>query len=172
MRKMFECFQRKYNCCFDTLKNISYDKQKKEFLCFCESRRLDFDKFTLTFFKHPLPSSVDTLLFDEIDKILYLVEFKNQKCSQIDNEEIKKKVLDSINSLRVIAQSCNIRIKNYKFFVCIVYSDKDKWKRKICSNTIQFGLEYFKERGIVFDVRTNDIEWFKKKYLSLKTRLL
>ena len=49
--------------------------------------------------------------------------------------------------------------------------DKNKWQRKISSNTIQFGLEYFKEQKIVSDVKTNDIEWFKKQYLINKTNL-
>jgi len=165
-----KCENLKLNC-FNSLKSISWDKDNNEYLCNCKSERLDFDFFVEKYCSHPIPSSVDTILFDEKDKKLSLVEFKNQKCSDIDNNEIRKKVEDTINILKELARECNVNFKNYNIFVAVVYNDRPKWKRKICSNTIQFGLEYFKEQNIIKDVKTNDIEWFKKKYFQIKDKI-
>jgi len=175
MAELRYCF--KQNCerlelnCLNSLKNISYDKDKNEYLCNCQSERLDFDFFVENYCSHPFPSSVDTVLFDEKIKKLYLVEFKNQKCNDIDNKKIRKKVKDTINILKKLSSICNINFNSYDIFVAIVYNDKPKWKRGICANTIQFGLEYFKEQNIIKDVKTNDIEWFKKEYLRIKDKV-
>ncbi len=175
MAEFFYCFQKLCKdlnfSCFNSLHNISYDKTKKEYLCSCHTYRLDFDFFVEQWSSHPRPSSVGTILFDEHEKKVYLIEFKNQKCSNIDNEEIKKKVSDSIKTLKELAKKCNIKFNDYALYVGIVYNDQPKWKRGICSNTIQFGLEYFKEQKLIKDVKTNDIEWFKKKYKTMKTIL-
>ena len=165
-----KCEKLKLNCLND-LKHISYDKSKNQYLCYCQNKRLDFDLFVENYCSHPLPSSVDTVLLDEKAKKLYLVEFKNQKCSDVDNKEIRKKVEDTINILKQLAKVCSVNFKNYDIFVAIVYNDKPKWRNGICSNTIQFGLEYFKEQNIIKDVKTNDIEWFKKKYLQIKDKV-
>jgi len=165
-----KCEKLKLNCLND-LKNISYDKSKNEYLCNCQSKRLDFDLFVENYCSHPLPSSVDTVLFDEKAKKLYLVEFKNQKCSDIDNNEIRKKIEDTIRILKELSILCNVNFENYDIFVAIIYNDKPKWQRGICSSTIQFGLEYFKEQKIIKDVKTNDIEWFKKKYFQIKDKI-
>ncbi|WP_156921097.1 MULTISPECIES: hypothetical protein [unclassified Lebetimonas] len=145
------------------------DSAKKVHLCDCGDKRFDFDYFVENFFSHPLPSSVDTIFFDENEKKLFLIEFKNQKCSQIDNDEIKKKILDSIEVLKSISKkNCNLKFNNYELYVGIVYNDEPQWKRGICKNTIQFGLEYLKEQHIVKDVKTNDIKWFQKEYFKIK----
>ena len=175
MADIFYCFKK--NCenmgvdCFKSLKNISYDKDKKEYLCNCKTKRLDFDLFVKKYYSHPIPSSVDTILFDEKDRKLYLVEFKNQRCKNIDNNEIKKKISDSIDILRNISKNCNVKFDEYILYVGIVYNDKPKWRRGICSNTIQFGLEYFKEQNLIKDVKTNDIDWIKKEYLKIKNKI-
>ena len=180
MAEIFYCIKNicknfKINC-FNSLKNISADNndinKEKIYLCQCQSQRLDFDFFVKKYFNHPIPSSVDTILFYEKNKKLYLIEFKNQKCSDIDNNEIKKKIFDSINVLKEISKRCNVKFDEYTLYVGIVYNDKPKWRRRICSNTIQFGLEYFKEQNMIKDVKTNDIEWFKKKYLSIKDKVI
>lgn len=165
------CENKKINC-FVSLKNISYDKNNSLYLCNCNTERFDFDFFVKDYFNHPIPSSVDTILFDEKNKELYLIEFKNQKCSDIDNNEIKKKISDSIKILKNIAKKCNVRFNEYSLYVGVVYNDTPKWKRRICSNTIQFGLEYFKEQNLIKEVKTNDIEWFKKKYLKIKNKII
>jgi len=165
MDKFFLCIKQKIcSECLNTLKNISYDKENQVFLCNCDTKRIDFDKLTDKYCPHPNPPSVDTIIFNKIDKKIYLIEFKNQKCSNINNEEIKRKVESSINVLKDLAKKCNVNFKDYLIYVGIVYNDKSKWKRGICSNTIQFGLEYFKEQGLIKDVKTNDIDWFKKLY--------
>ncbi|WP_024791204.1 hypothetical protein [Lebetimonas sp. JS032] len=51
--------------CFNVLKQISMG--------------FDFDYFVENFFSHPLPSSVDTIFFDENEKKLFLIKFKNKK---------------------------------------------------------------------------------------------
>jgi hypothetical protein len=174
MDKFYDCIKEicsNYRC-FNDLKKISYDKDKKEFLCNCNTQRIDFDDFSDKYYGHPNPPSVDTIFFDKIDKKIYLIEFKNQKCSKIDNIEIKNKVKSSIEILKDLAKKCNVKFKNYYLYICIIYSDGNKWKRGVCSNTIQFGLEYFKEQGLVKDIKTNDIEWFKSQYVRIKDNLL
>jgi hypothetical protein len=56
--------------------------------------------------------------------------------------------------------------------VCVIYNDKKKWRRGITSDTIQFGLEYFKEKGKVEHIKTNDISWFKSQYEAMQDKLL
>jgi hypothetical protein len=173
MDKFYDCFKeicRDYGC-FNDLNQISYDKDKEKFLCSCNTKRIDFDDFSDKYYGYPNPASVDTIMFD-IDKKIYLIEFKNQKCSSIDNTEIKNKVTRTIDILKDIAKKCNIKFNDYYLYVGIVYNDENKWKRGICSNTIQFGLEYFKERGLVKDIKTNDIKWFKRQYNRIKENLL
>jgi hypothetical protein len=162
------CEQKSINC-FNHLKQISMDNAKNKFLCNCEDKRFDFDYFVKNNCSHPLPSSVDTIFFNEKERKLYLIEFKNQKYSKIDHNEIKKKILDSIELLEQISQEyCNLKFNDYELYVGVVYNDEPKWERGICKNTIQFGLEYLKEQCIVKDVKTNDIKWFQKEYLKIK----
>jgi len=156
---------------FRPLKEISYDKDKKEYLCECNTERLDFDDFVSKNYK-PTPSSVDTIFFNEKEKKIYLVEFKNQKCSEIENNEIKKKIKDTIQILKDFSKKCNVKFSNYVIYAAVVYNDKPKWRRGICANTIQFGLEYLKEQNIIRDVKTNDIDWFKKEYLRIKNLII
>jgi hypothetical protein len=176
MAEILYCFKQvceKMNInCFNTLKNISYDKENRFYLCQCNSNRFDFDLFVEEYYSHPIPSSVDTIFFDEINKKLYLIEFKNQKCSEIDSQKIKNKVENTIDIIKSISKNCGVKFKEYKIIVGIVYNDKPKWRRGICSNTIQFGLEYLKEQNIIKDVKTNDIEWFKKEYFRIKNDII
>ena len=159
--------------CFNSLKNISYDKVNGNYLCNCNIKRLDFDLFSEKYCSHPIPSSVDTILFNEENKKIYLIEFKNQRCSNIDNNEIRKKIFDSIEILKNISEKCNVKFNEYLIYIGIVYNDTSKWRyrNRICSNTIQFGLEYLKEQNIVKEIKTNDIEWFKKQYLQIKDKV-
>jgi len=170
MAEFFYCLKNEWGNYFNTLKNISYDKEKKEYMCNCSTLRFDFDMFTENEFSHPIPSSVDTIMVNENEKIIYLIEFKNQTCANIDNNEVRKKVHDSLNNLPVLIKNCNVNIKEYDLIVGIVYNDKKvyTYRNRICSSAIQFGLGYFKEQKRIKNAVTKDIEWFKKEYLRIK----
>lgn len=171
MADIHSTFKSKYHTYESTLKLTSYDDEKDQYLCEDKSAKVyDFDKIVKD--KYPLkqPSSYDALLFK--DDTVFCVEFKNQKYSDIDRTEIKKKLTNGKDVLSTILSENNISQRDYKFVFCVAYNTKaDRWKRAIAKNEVQFELssyvpEYFDE------VYTNDVDFFKNEYKKVFKKML
>lgn len=151
-----------YLSSFDTLKNTSYDKNNNDYMCQSDLKVLDFDKLTKELNLNKQPSSYDALLIK--NEKVYCVEFKNQTVSDIKNNNIQKKVEDSIKTIKNICNEHNIQQKDYDFFLCVVYKqDKNKKKyHRFKENIVHFGLNKYKNR--FKNIITNDIKFFKKEF--------
>jgi len=155
----------KYKDSLDTLKNTSYDKENKIYMCQSDMEVVDFDKLTFILYPEKQPASYDTLLIEEDIKDIFCIEFKNQKTSDIDNSQLHKKVTDSEATLKKLCKENNISKDSYKYKLCIVYKqDTTKPKyRRFKENIIHFGLD--KYEGIYFaKIITNEISFFKKEF--------
>ena len=156
---------------FSTLKETSYDKENNEYLCSDTTQKvIDFDKIVKEKYPNKQPSSVDAIviLLKKEYKLFYLVEFKNQIPSKIDNSEVKKKLENSIDVIKDILRQCNISKKGIKFIYCIVFkSNKSRWRKGIEKNSILFGLETYKKESLIDDIFTNDVRWMTKEYIKI-----
>ncbi len=155
-----------FDDCFNTLKETSYDKENDQYLCQSSMRVLDFDAVTKKIYPKKQPASYDALISIEVKKEIFYVEFKNQKKSNIKNKEIKKKVVDSHQTLKTISSKHHVRLKDYKRILCVVYQqEKALYRyRRFKENIVHFDLQAYYE-GQYFDhVITNDIDFFKVEY--------
>jgi len=158
-------FLSKFKPFISTLKETSFDKDNQVYLCKDEIQKVyDFDKIVKELYPSKQPASYDALIIE--NKNIYCIEFKNRKANIIkkDSAQIQKKLLNGKEVLNQIFLNNNIGIKNYEFIYCVAYkNDKDKWRRRIEQNKIQFGLEEYK--GEYFDeIYTNDIQFFTNEY--------
>jgi len=170
MDKFSFCLKEKKLDYFSTLKKTSYDKNNNEYLCKDENQVvLDLDKIVKEKYPKKQPSSVDAIFVLPQGNYFrfYLIEFKNQIISKIDNNEIKKKLENSIDVIKSILGQCNISKKDVKFTYCVVFKNsKSKWRRGIEKNPILFGLEEYKNY-LIDDVFTNDVRWMSKEYKKI-----
>lgn len=158
-------FLSKFKPFISTLKETSFDKENKVYLCKDEIQKVyDFDKIIKNLYPLKQPASYDALIID--NQNIYCIEFKNQKANIIkkDSKQIQKKLLNGKEALNNIFLQYNMGIKDYNFIYCVAYqNNKDKWRRRIERNKIQFGLEAYK--GQYFDeIYTNDIQFFTNEY--------
>lgn len=66
-------------------------------------------------------------MFCQADKI-FLVEFKNQKQSNIEKQEIVQKFEDSVTLLKRLFQENNIAFKNYIINLYLVIKDGNNYQ--------------------------------------------
>ncbi|MCB4763958.1 MAG: hypothetical protein LGB78_08730 [Sulfurovum sp.] len=164
-------FVSKFKPFISTLKNTSFDKDNKVYLCNDEVQEVyDFDAIIKELYPSKQPASYDALIIDSHD--IYCIEFKNQKYSDVNRQTVQKKIINGRDVLDNIFSSNNIRKREYKFIYCVVYKNHpSKWRRGITKNIIQFGLEQYK--GKYFDeIYTNDISYFTNEYKKQFTRTL
>lgn len=171
MADIHSIFKSKFFSYESTLEATSYDDEKEQHLCQDTTAKVyDFDKIVKDKYPTKQPSSYDALLLKEYE--VFCVEFKNQKYSDIDRSEIKKKLLNGKDVLDTILQENNVPKKDYKFVFCVAYSTRaDRWKRGIAKNQVQFELAsyvpaYFDE------VYTNDVDFFKNEYKKVFKKML
>jgi hypothetical protein len=158
-------FLSKFKPFISTLKNTSFDKDNQVYLCNDMVQKVyDFDAIIKKLYPLKQPASYDALIID--NQNIYCIEFKNQKSKIIkkDTKQIHKKLLNGYEALKEIFHTYNIGMKEYQFIYCVAYqNNKDKWRRGIERNKIQFGLEEYK--GQYFDkIYTNDINFFTHEY--------
>ena len=167
MNKFLYCLKKQNLEYFSTLKETSYDKDNKIYLCNNTTEEvIDFDELIKKRYPKKQPSSVDAILTYPLEREikLYLIEFKNQITAKIDNQEIRKKLTNSIDTLKDIFSKCNISFNSTKLFYCVVYKKQTStWMDKIKENVIRFGLEEF-EGQLVDGIFTNDVERMREKY--------
>ena len=157
--------------------NKIFEELKIGFLTDLEKECINFDKLKEEYIKQnkitcDFPSSVDALL--EFNNELYLIEFKNMKYEDIENDkkkkfEIKKKVYESLLILLdLIDRTISFSRLKISFILVYKYDSLSSYEQnrivrrnelangRICN----FGLESFK--NIYFkDIRTLTKELFE-----------
>ncbi len=157
------------------LNETSYDKNNKEYLCYSNKEVVNFDGFTqnTSDFNFKKSKSCDAVYFSNDRKEVYCIEFRNQKHSDIDNNDMKGKYIDSLINLQTIFQKENIAVQNYQFYFFVVYKNPTNmgmYKSRGLQNQIQFGLDYerekYKDNYIIFNsiIKTEPKDNFKDYY--------
>lgn len=174
----FNLFQKEYSDSCSTFKETSLDDNNEVYLCNDESQKvINFDK--IIELKYPdsnkRPKSFDALYL--YAHLLFCIEFKNQKPSQIDNKEIQEKLESGKKELQKMFQSLNIPIKQYSFIYCVVYKKciepRDRYKCGIEKGKVLFGLEKYEEQGFVKKIYTQSVDFFTKEFTkNLKKELV
>ncbi|SEH08098.1 hypothetical protein [Candidatus Venteria ishoeyi] len=156
-------FNSKFISYLSSLKEISYDNENNIYLCQDESKIVyDFDSIVKN--KYPLkqPASPDALLIN--DKSIYLIEFKNEKYSNVNGEKIRKKLRDGKHVLQDIFKTNNISIDKYKLIFCVAYKNTQRgWRSGVEKNIPKFGLMQYKY-DYFNEIYTNDIQFFTNEY--------
>ena len=152
-----------------TFKETSFDDNNNLYLCSDESQNvINFDK--IIEFKYPdsniRPKSFDTLYI--YNNLLFCIEFKNQKPSQISNSEIQDKLLSGKNELVKLFQKLNIQVNKYDFVYCVVYKKciepRDRYKCGIEKGKIKFNLRKYEKNGFVKKIFTDNVTFFTKQF--------
>ena len=134
-------FFKNYSLHNSTFKETSFDDENNVYLCTDTSQDvLNFDKLIEDKYPNPYlrPKSFDAIY--QFGNVLYLVEFKNQKPSQIDNNAIVQKLNDGKKELDTFLTKLNIQKRDYSFKYCVVYKNCnkaiDRYKCGISKNII------------------------------------
>lgn len=109
-----------------TLQDTSYDTTNQKHLCQSQEKVINFDKYTQTKAqksKCKANKSFDALYFHHETSSVYCVEFKNQKYSEIDSDDIRGKFIHGIAQLREIFISQNINTDNFTFNLFVVFKN-------------------------------------------------
>ncbi len=162
-------FIQSYQNCHSTFKETSLDSDNNENLCTNESQKvIDFDKIIKE--KYPnsseRPKSFDALYVYEDN--IFCIEFKNQKPSQIINQDICEKLTEGKAELDKLLQELNIQSSNYDFAYCVAYKKciepRDRYKCGIDKGKVMFGLAQYKQQGLVKEIFTEDVNFFTKQF--------
>ncbi len=153
-----------YSDCQESLKQTSFDNENNQYLCQSSMTVYDFDCIVKKLYPQKQPSSYDALMVDEGKKIVYCIEFKNQIPSQINNANIKKKLIHGKEVLEAICRHTNVQKKDYQFIYCVVHKPtKTRYNNPITDRETKFELKSYK--GSYFDnIVTNDIHFFKNEF--------
>ena len=162
-------FIRSYQNFTTTFKETSFDSDNSQYLCSDESQEvINFDDIL----KDEYPdSNVRPKSFDAIfvyENIIFCIEFKNQKPSQITNQDIGDKLTEGKAELDTLLQKLNIQSTHYKFVYCVAYKKciepRDRYKCGIDKGKVLFGLEQYKNQGLVKEIFTENVDFFTKEF--------
>ena len=160
-------FKTNFSLYMTTLKETSLDNhdntKQPEYLCKNTTEQVyNFDNIVKDHYPTKQPSSFDALLIKGNN--IYCIEFKNTKYSDVNNQEVQKKLSNSQDIIDDIFKKYNIKKSNYKFIFCVIYKNHEaKWRRGINKNIVQFDLEQYK--GKYYDyIYTNDVQFFTHEY--------
>ena len=162
-------FIRVYQNFQSTFKETSFDSDNSQYLCNDESQNVvNFDKVLEK--KYP-DSNVRPKSFDALyvyKNIIFCIEFKNQKPSQIINQNICEKLTAGKAELDKLLQELNIQSSNYDFAYCVAYKKciepRDRYKCGIDKGKVLFGLEKHRNQGLVKEVFTENVDFFTKEF--------
>jgi hypothetical protein len=165
MAELSYIFKQNFSYSFDTLKNTSYDKENKIYLCNSNISVINFDKIAKKLYPHKNPSSYDSLIIEENIKKVFFIEFKNQKRSDISRQNIHKKIKSSDDTLKDICKKHNVKKDNYSYTLCVVYKQTNSQYeyRRFEKNIIHFEIEQYIPK-YCDNIITNDILFFKKEF--------
>ena len=162
-------FLREYSSYKSSFKETSLDDNNNIYLCNDTSQEvINFDKLIENLYPNSniRPKSFDAIFIYE--KLIFLVEFKNQKPSKIDNKEVQKKLEDGKIELLKLFTQLNIQKNDYNFIYCVAYKEcKEPTSRYKCGvekGKTQFGLEKFIESSFVKKVYTENVSFFTKEF--------
>lgn len=162
-------FSRTYQSFQSTFKETSFDSDNNQYLCTDESCKvINFDEIIEE--KYPdsntRPKSFDALYVYE--NIVFCIEFKNQKPSQIINQDIREKLTEGKTELDTLLQTLHIQSNNYNFVYCVAYKKciepRDRYKCGIEKGKVLFGLEQYKHQGLVKEIFTDNVDFFTKEF--------
>jgi len=165
----FNQLKKKYSFSKSTFKETSFNDNNGIYLCYDETQSvINFDKIIES--KYPdsnlRPKSFDALY--AYHELLFCIEFKNQKPSQIDNREIQDKLASGKDELVKLFRELNIQINKYSLVYCVVYKKciepRDRYKCGIDKNKVLFGLEKYQKQGFVKKVYTQSVDFFTKEF--------
>ena len=152
-----------------TFKETSFDSDNIQYLCADESCEvINFDKILEVNYpdSNTRPKSFDALYVYEDN--IFCIEFKNQKPSQIINQDICEKLTDGKAELDKLLQELNIQSSNYNFAYCVAYKKciepRDRYKCGIDKGKVMFGLAQYKQQGLVKEIFTEDVNFFTKQF--------
>lgn len=137
-----------------TLKETSRGgKNKNEFLCESIESVYNFEKYVDFKEKIEKNSNFKGKRFDALymhDNILYCIEFKIERCANINKQEIDEKFLDSFEILKYIFRELHLQIRDYTFNFYVVFKDFENFfaRRKVgdkCSLALQHRLVSLKK---------------------------
>ena len=162
-------FIREYSSYKSSFKETSLDNDNGVYLCNDTSQEvINFDKLIENIYPNSnnRPKSFDAIYIYE--KLIFLVEFKNQKPSKIDNKEVQEKLVDGKTELLKQFTQLNIQKNDYNFIYCVAYKDcKEPINRYKCGvekGKIQFGLDKYMEKSFVKKVYTESVSFFTKEF--------
>lgn len=157
-----------------TFKECSYDNTNKINLVESEEISVDFDKFTIEYFKNikiDRQPSNDSLYQSE-DGTLYFIEFKNSDLNTLNSKKMKliSKIVHSF--LILFGQELDFKIQDFKDsgeYILVYSKSKNNNGIKSITNSLNYysklGLNIFK--GYCFkDIKIMDNEKFDKKFIT------
>lgn len=165
---------------YTTLQQTSYDRTNEKYLCQSQEKVINFDEYTQANAqksKCSAKKSFDALYFHHKD-FVYCVEFKNQKYSDIDSDDIREKFTNGIFELGQVFKAANVAITNYIFYIFVVFQ-KPKTEKELnafhirfAGNEILYGLDTKKFKESLaqlksFKAKTGYGEQFRRIYQSL-----
>jgi len=165
----FNQFLKVYRDYESTFKETSFDTHNNHYLCRDESQNvINFDKILES--KHPdsnqRPKSFDALYVHK--RLLFCIEFKNQKPSHIDNQEVQDKLESGKKRLTELLGELNIQVSEYDFVYCVVYKPcvepRDRYKCGVDKGRVLFGLDKYQEQGFAKKVYTQSVDFFTKDF--------
>ncbi|OUD16193.1 hypothetical protein [Thioflexithrix psekupsensis] len=172
------CFELKkqYNSCIKTLKETSRDTENEEYLCDSRVNVFDFDCITKIMYPIDTPKSFDALMVvpHENKYFLLIIEFKNQRASQINNKDMQDKLLKSQKTLGKMFEMLSIARDEYHFIFCVVYLNSnhyEKFKSHLGKTLHKFDLENFIEDKKRSEVITHEIDVLCKEFLKLQSNI-
>ncbi|MCK5538103.1 MAG: hypothetical protein KAI79_14855 [Bacteroidales bacterium] len=162
-------FLQSYQNFQSTFKETSFDSSNHKYLCTDESQTvINFDKIIEKNYpnSNTRPKSFDAIYLYE-NKI-FCIEFKNQKPSQIINQDIYEKLTEGKAELDKLLQDLNIQSNNYDFAYCVAYKKciepRDRYKCGIDKGKVLFGSEQYKDQGLVKEIFTENVDFFTKQF--------
>ncbi len=162
-------FVKAYQTFRSTFRATSFDSSQGIYLCQDTTQEvIDFDKLLKESFpdSNQRPKSFDAIYVYENN--VFLIEFKNQKPSGIDNSEVQKKLEEGVEELFKLLSQQNIQKRDYSFIYCVVYRNckepYERYKCGIAKEKVLFGLQQYEQNGFVKKVYTNNVDFFTKQF--------
>lgn len=155
-----------------TFKATSFDDANNVHLCSDETTGevYDFDAYVRARGANPIPASPDAIHAGNKD--FYFVEFKNQRASDIDKEQMQRKFEAGTQILKELLQDFSARDCRYHF--CVVMKDQPRARymnpRHIEHNVVRFGLDELNQKlGCFYDnVVIESLDFYISQFKTLQ----
>jgi hypothetical protein len=155
-----------------TFKETSLDDANNVHLCSDETTAevYDFDAYVRARGDDRIPASPDAIHAGHKD--LYFVEFKNQRISDIDTAQMKRKFAAGTEILKELLKDFSPKDCRYHFCVVLKNQPRSRYMdfRHIEQNVVRFGLdELNNELGGFYDhVVTESLDFYMDQFKELQ----